>query len=158
MEVLKSIEKRTEEKTADYFIKQKVDDLIERSVIEGKKRKQLEAKVSDECSDGSTPEGFDYLTSISDFSAFPKYMGRGFQENAPDISGSVVKTGHATLLLWFADVSDDEIETFKASVVNAGFEKIGDDYVKLDGKQRLSMSISSSAGKLRIFHEITVQK
>ncbi len=158
MEVLKSIEKRTEEKTADYFIKQKVDDLIERSVIEGKKRKQMEAKVSDECSDISTPEGFDYITSLSDFSAFPKYMGRGFQENAPDISGSVVKTGHATLLLWFADVSDEEVATFKASVVSAGFEKVGDDYVKVVGNQRLSMSISSSAGKLRIFHEINVQK
>lgn len=158
MEVLKNFEKRTEEKTADYFIKQKVDDLIERSVIEGQKRKQIEAKVSDECSNPSTPEGMEYLSSISDFSAFPKYMGRGFQENAPDISGSLTTKGHATLLLWYADVSNEEAETFKATVLESGFEKVGDDYVKKSGNQRLSMSISASAGKLRIFHEITVEK
>ncbi len=158
MEVLKNFEKRTEEKTADYFIKQKVDDLIERSVIEGKKRKQMEIKVSNACSDVTTEEGFNYINSLSDFSAFPKYSGRGIQENAPDISGSLVNTGHATLLLWFADVSDEEVETFRASVLDAGFEKVGDDYVKENGKQRLSMSISASAGKLRVFHEIKVQK
>lgn len=146
--------KRSEEKTADYFINEKVEDLIERSVSEGKKRKVIEKKVSDECSTTSTTEGIAYLDSISDFSDFPKYVGRGVQELAPDISGSFKENGHSTLLIWYTDVIDEEIKDLKSDIEAAGFKRVGDDYVKHADGKRMSMSVSYSAGKLRIFHEL----
>lgn len=157
MEILKNFEKQNEEKTVDFFINSKVDDLIERSVQEGKKRSQIEIKVENECGDISTTEGFEYLSSISDFSDFPKYKGRGFQENAPDISGSLSLKGEACLTMWFADVYDNEVKNFKQSIVNAGFTPQGSDYVKKNGDKTLTMSVSASAGKLRIFHKITIK-
>lgn len=134
------------EKTVDYFIDSKVDDLIEKAVIEGKKRQQLQNKVADECSDINTDEGLEYLTSIADFSDFPKYSGRGIQDAAPDIDAN-------TLTMWFSEVEKNEVEDFIAKVSNAGFEKQGQDFVKeVDGK-KLIMSISSSGDRLRLFYK-----
>ncbi|MCQ2488689.1 MAG: hypothetical protein MJ143_05395 [Clostridia bacterium] len=134
------------EKTVDYFIDSKVDDLIEKAVIEGQKRQQLQNKVADECSDINTDEGLEYLTSIADFSDFPKYSGRGIQDAAPDIDAN-------TLTMWFSEVEKNEVEDFIAKVSNAGFEKQGQDFVKeVDGK-KLIMSISSSGDRLRLFYK-----
>lgn len=134
------------EKTVDYFIDSKVDDLIEKAVIEGQKRQQLQNKVADECSDINTDEGLEYLTSIADFSDFPKYSGRGIQDAAPDIDAN-------TLTMWFSEVENNEVEDFIAKVSNAGFEKQGQDFVKeVDGK-KLIMSISSSGDRLRLFYK-----
>lgn len=134
------------EKTVDYFIDSKVDDLIEKAAIEGKKRQQLQNKVADECSDINTDEGLEYLTSIADFSDFPKYSGRGIQDAAPDIDAN-------TLTMWFSEVENNEVEDFIAKVSNAGFEKQGQDFVKeVDGK-KLIMSISSSGDRLRLFYK-----
>ncbi|MBQ0135162.1 MAG: hypothetical protein KBS43_00280 [Oscillospiraceae bacterium] len=134
------------EKTVDYFIDSKVDDLIEKAVTEGQKRQQLQNKVADECSDINTDEGLEYLTSIADFSDFPKYSGRGIQDAAPDIDAN-------TLTMWFSEVENNEVEDFIAKVSNAGFEKQGQDFVKeVDGK-KLIMSISSSGDRLRLFYK-----
>lgn len=134
------------EKTVDYFIDSKVDDLIEKAVTEGQKRQQLQNKVADECSDINTDEGLEYLTSIADFSDFPKYSGRGIQDAAPDIDAN-------TLTMWFSEVEKNEVEDFIAKVSNAGFEKQGQDFVKeVDGK-KLIMSISSSGDRLRLFYK-----
>lgn len=134
------------EKTVDYFIDSKVDDLIEKAVTEGQKRQQLQNKVADECSDINTDEGLEYLTSIANFSDFPKYSGRGIQDAAPDIDAN-------TLTMWFSEVENNEVEDFIAKVSNAGFEKQGQDFVKeVDGK-KLIMSISSSGDRLRLFYK-----
>ena len=158
MEFFKGFGKRSEEKTADYFINAKVGDLIERSVVEGRKRRNIENKISNDCLDTSTAEGFAHLNSISDFIDFPKYKGRGMQELAPDLNGSLEDTGHATLTLWYSDVLSTEVDTFKTLVESNGFVKSGDDYIKRQNGKKMQMSISFSEGKLRIFHEVSLEK
>lgn len=142
------------EKTADYFIKNKVQDMIERSVKEGKKREQLAGAVSEACADPNTEEGKAFLGSIADFSIFPKYVGRGMQENAPDIDGSLLTSGKATLTMRFSGVEETEYEKLIKDIEAAGFEKNGSDYVKDTDTAVYTMSVSFSADKLRVFHMI----
>ena len=68
MGVIKDLNKKSN-KTVDYFIENKVEDLIDRAVVEGNRRRQIEENVADACADPTTAEGIDYLSSISDFSA-----------------------------------------------------------------------------------------
>lgn len=142
------------ESTADYFIRNKVDSMIARSVTEGKKREQIAVEVSDECSDPNTKEGQEFLGSISDFSAFPKYRGRGVQENAPALDGSLIKSNQATLTMWFSKVSSAEVAEFIQAIVDDGFEKYGNDYVKNTEYAVYTMSVSFLGDRLRIFHMI----
>ncbi len=136
------------QKTVDYFIDTKVDDLIERAVVEGKKRRQIETNVADVCADPKTDDGNEYLNSFGDFTGFPKYEGRGIQDTAPDFEGD-------TLTMWYSEVSQADVDDFVARVVNAGFvKKTHDDYVKEDGNKKYTMAISYGSGKLRVFYKI----
>ncbi len=146
MSLFKSLD-RSEKKTVEYFIDTKVDDMIERAVVEGKKRRQIETKVADVCADPSTEIGNDYINSFSDFSDFPKYEGRGIQDTAPDFDGN-------TLTMWYSEVAQADVDLFIEQVTTAGFEhKVRDDYVKVvDGKD-YTMAISYNSGKLRVFYK-----
>ena len=157
MAVFKGFNKE-EEKNADYFIRTKVDDLIEQSIQEGKRRKQIENNVSDACADISTNEGYDYLTSISDFSAFPKYRGRGLQESAPDITGSLTVKGEATLVMRYEDVSQEEFTTFESEIKSSGFEPKGKDCIKVEDGIEYTISVSYADGKMRVFHKMKALK
>ena len=146
MGVIKDLNKKSN-KTVDYFIENKVEDLIDRAVVEGNRRRQIEENVADACADPTTAEGIDYLSSISDFSAFPMYNGRGVQDAAPDMDGK-------TLTMWFTEVENEEVDQFIAQIEEAGFEKDGADYIKtIDGK-KYSMSVSTLKDKLRIFYKL----
>jgi len=146
MGIINDLDRHNNKKTVEYFINSKVDDLIERASTEGKRRKQIENKVADDCANPDTAEGLEYLSSIADFSEFPKYSGRGVQEAAPSIEPD-------TLTMWFSEVEKDEVEEFIAKIVNAGFMKNGPDYIKeIDGR-KLIMSIDYTADKLRIFYK-----
>ena len=146
MGVIKDLNKKSN-KTVDYFIDNKVEDLIDRAVVEGNRRRQIEENVADACADPTTAEGIDYLNSISDFSAFPKYNGRGVQDAAPDMEGQ-------TLTMWFTEVEQEEVDNFIAQIEGAGFAKKGSDYVKtIDGK-KYTMSVSTLKDKLRIFYKL----
>ena len=136
-----------ETQTVEDYIDNKVDYMIEKAVVEGKKRRQIENKVADVCSDPSTDMGNDYLNSFSDFSEFPKYAGRGIQNTAPDFDGN-------TLTMWFTDVSEDDVKYFIEQVISVGFEHADrDDYIReIDGEKQ-TMAISYSSGKLRIFYK-----
>lgn len=133
-------------KTVDYFIDSKVDDLIERAVIEGKRRQKIANKLADDCSDINTTDGIEYLNSIANFSEFPKYCGRGIQDTAPDLSGD-------SLTMWFSEVDPKDADNFIAQIVNAGFIKQGQDYVKTIDNRRLIMSVSTLGDKLRIYYK-----
>lgn len=132
--------------SVEYFINNKVEDLIERASVEGKRRKRIEEKVVDDSVDMNTETGIEYLNSIAaEFSDFPKYVGRGIQDLAPEIDGN-------SLTMRFSEVEPSEIDDFIAKIVNDGFLKEGDDYVKVAGKEKLIIAISSAADKLRIFY------
>lgn len=146
MDVIKGLNKKSS-KTVDYFIENKVEDLIDRAVVEGNRRRQIEENVADACADPTTAEGIEYLSSISDFSAFPMYNGRGIQDAAPDMEGQ-------TLTMWFTEVEQEEVDHFIAQIEEAGFEKDGVDYIKtVDGK-KYTMSVSTLKDKLRIFYKL----
>ncbi len=136
----------TEEKNVEYFINNKVDHLIEKAAVEGKKRQKIQEKVAKDCADMNTNDGIEYLNSIADFSDFPRYTGRGIQDNAPDISSD-------TLTMWFSEVEKEDVEFYIAQVSNAGFEKKGQDYVKEIGGKEFVMSISHSGDRLRLFYK-----
>ncbi len=154
MNIAERLYKENSAKTVDYFIKNKVDDLIERSVSEGKKREQIETEVSDACVNPDTEVGNDFIGSIADFSGFPKYAGRGIQESAPDLNGSMSKSGEATLTMWFAEVEEAEVTDFIEKILASDFKKIKSDFVKQDEKAVYTMSVSFSAGRLRVFYMI----
>ena len=146
MSVIKDLNKKSN-KTVEYFIENKVEDLIDRAVVEGNRRRQIEEKVADACADPTTPEGIEYFNSISDFSAFPMYNGRGVQDAAPDMDGK-------TLTMWFTEVESEEVDSFIAQITEAGFVKEGSDYIKnIDGKT-YTMSVSTFKDKLRIFYKL----
>lgn len=145
MDVIKNLT-GTDEKTVDYFIDAKVDDLIERAVVEGKRRQKIQNEVANDCADINTNEGLEYLSSISNFLEFPKYTGRGIQDSAPDIEPD-------TLTMWFSGVEKEDVENFIAKVSNAGFKKQGQDFVKEVNGKKLIMSISSSGDRLRLFYK-----
>ena len=155
MEIINNLDNFEEEHSVEHFIKSKVDDLIERSVVEGRKRRQIEKKVADNCGNPNTKDGAAYLSSISDFSVFPKYMGRGIQASAPelDASGKV-----STLVLRFADVNEEDVAVLESQIVAAGFEKSGNDYIKTENKYMYTMAVSYGNRKLRIFHKISTAK
>ena len=146
MDILKDLD-HADTKTVDYFINSKVDDLIERSVIEGKKRRQIEDKVADDSSDPSTHAGIEYLSQFADFTSFPKYTGRGIQDAAPDFAGS-------SLTMWFSEVVPDEVETFIKQIIDDGFKKDGPDYIKVVNGKKHIMSISTSGDRLRIYYKL----
>ena len=154
MNIAERLYKENSAKTVDFFIKTKVDDLIERSVQEGKKREQIATEVSDACSNPNTVAGTDFIGSIADFSDFPKYAGRGIQEAAPDPNGSMPRTGEATLTMWFTDVDEAEVTDFTEKILASGFKRVKNDFIKQDDKAVYTMSVSFSAGRLRIFHMI----
>ncbi len=146
MDVIKGLNKKSN-KTVDYFIDNKVEDLIDRAVVEGNRRRQIEENVADACADPTTAEGIEYLSSLADFSAFPMYNGRGVQDAAPDMEGQ-------TLTMWFTEVEQEEVDSFIAQVEEAGFEKAGADYIKtIDGK-KYTMSVSTLKDKLRVFYKL----
>ncbi len=146
MGIISDLDRDNSKKDIEFFINSKVDDLIERASTEGKRRKQIENKVADDCANPETAEGLEYLSSISSFSEFPRYSGRGVQEAAPSIEPD-------TLTMWFTEVEKNEVEEFIARIVNAGFMKDGPDYIKeIDGR-KLIMSIDYAADKLRIFYK-----
>lgn len=155
MQIVNNLMNMGGEHSVEYFIKNKVEDMIERSVVEGKKRKQIENKVCDSCGDPNTTDGALYLSSITDFSAFPKYKGRGIQDSAPEIDRSGKS---ATLVLRFTDVNDEEITAFEEQIVAAGFEKTGNDYIKTENNNVYTMAVSCANGKLRIFHKVSSAK
>lgn len=146
MGIINDLDKHNSKKTVEYFIDTKVDDLIARSVSEGKRREQFENKVADNYVNPGTEEGLEYLSSIADFSDFPKYSGRGIQDAAPSIEPN-------TLTMWFSDVEKGEVEDFIAKIVNAGFIKDGPDYIKEADGKKLIMSIDYAVDKLRIFYK-----
>lgn len=154
MNIAERLYKENSAKTVDYFIRTKVDDLIERSVQEGKKREQIANEVSDACADPNTDVGTDFIGSIADFSDFPKYAGRGVQESAPDLNGSMPKSGEATLTMWFTEVEEAEVKDYIEKILASGFKRVKNDFIKEDSKAVYTMSVSFSAGRLRIFHMI----
>ena len=146
MGVIKDLNKKTG-KTVDYFIDNRVEDLIDRAVVEGNRRRRIEEKVVDDCADPNTTEGQEFFGSIADFSAFPMYSGRGLQESAPDMDSK-------TLTMWFSEVESQEVDEFKAQIEAAGFVFDGADYVKdIDGVKH-TMSVSTLNDKLRVFYKI----
>ncbi len=154
MNIAERLYKENSAKTVDYFIRTKVDDLIERSVQEGKKREQIATEVSDACANPDTEAGTDFIGSIADFSGFPKYAGRGIQESAPDLNGSMPRSGEATLTMWFTEVEEAEVTDFVEKIQASGFKKVKGDFIKQDDKAVYTMSVSFSAGRLRVFHMI----
>lgn len=146
MGVISDLNKKTG-KTVDYFIDNRVEDLIDRAVVEGNRRRRIEEKVVDDCADPNTTEGNEFLNSISDFSAFPMYSGRGLQESAPDMDNQ-------TLTMWFSEVEQQEVDQFIAQIEEAGFEKNGADYIKDINGIKHTMSVSTLKDKLRIFYKL----
>lgn len=56
--------------------------------------------------------------------------------------------------MWFTDVDEAEVTDFTEKILASGFKRVKNDFIKQDDKAVYTMSVSFSAGRLRIFHMI----
>jgi hypothetical protein len=136
-----------------------VNKLIERSITEGKKRKVIESRVSDNCI-RSEVRKIELMSNLPDFDEFPKYGGRGVSEMAPDLQGSLEELGEITLVLRYIAVDPDEYADFMTAIEKAGFTLQGKTYFKYSDTKTYEMALSYSEkeGRMRVFHRITYTK
>lgn len=159
MDYMINLDKDVKKESVEKFIDEKVDDMIERSIVEGRKRKVIENKVQVNVVK-SDIKNMDLLVNIGDFDEFPKYKGRGYSEIAPDIQGSLEEKKMVTMILWYVSVSLDEKNAFEKSIEDAGFKKEEKEYVKTVENRTYSMSISYSEKdeKIRIYHKVVINE
>ena len=142
-----NFKKKNEKETVEYFVDAKVDELIERAAVEGEKRQAYSEKTAEVVENVKRENAIEYLGEIAEeFADFPKYVGRGMQDLEPEIVGN-------TLTMRFNEVEPGEVDDFIAKIVNDGYLKDGNDYVKVvDGVKRI-IAVDSAGDKLRIFYK-----
>lgn len=142
-----NFKKKNEKETVEYFVDTKVDELIERAAVEGEKRQAFTDRTAEIVEDVKSDNPIEYLGEIAEeFADFPKYVGRGMQDLEPEIVGN-------TLTMRFNEVEPGEVDDFIAKIVNDGYLKDGNDYVKVvDGVKRI-IAVDSAGDKLRIFYK-----
>jgi|GEM_PF-3471468 len=150
------LDSKKELETVDAFIEKKVEQLLEQSIIENKKRRKIEEKVYKKYS-VDVEEELHYLGAVSDLSQFPKYSGRGMQEHAPDIQGTISDDGFTTMTLWYREVSLEEVEEFKELLISNRFLGNKNEYTKETSKLKYYVMIeySESSKRMRLYHTIT---
>lgn len=148
-----------EPKTVDDFISKKVEKMLEQSDVETKKRRNIEDKLYKQYSLVIEDE-FRYLASVNDLSQFPRYSGRGIQEHAPDIKGSLADSGFTSMTLWYSDVFPEEVKDYKELLISNNFKVAGNEYTKetSDTKYYVMVEYSESTKNMRLYHTISKNK
>ena len=144
-----------EPQTVDDFIMVKVEQLLEQAVNENRKKRKIEEKVVRQYSSDFKDEML-FLGSVNDLSQFPVYTGRGVQEHAPDIQGSLADNGFTSLTLWYADVSPEEVDHYKNKLVADDFSESGNEFTKetKSVKYYIMIEYSKDTRKMRMYHTI----
>ncbi|MEG0980106.1 MAG: hypothetical protein RR911_03380 [Oscillospiraceae bacterium] len=157
--MIKFFKDNSEPITADDFITNKVQRMLEQSINENNKRRKIEDNVYDEYSE-VIDEEFRYLGSVNELSQFPRYSGRGNQEHAPDIKGSLADDGFTSMTLWYCDVTPKEVKEFKELLISNGFLETGNEFIKKTTQIRFYIMIEYSevTTQLRLYHTITKLK
>ncbi len=146
---------KVEPKTTDDFIMQKVETLIEQSIIENKKRRKLENRENKKFPYDFKDE-MGLLNSVNELSHFPTYTGRGIQEHAPDIKGSLTDDGFTSMTLWYHDVSQREVDDLSKKLISKRFTKRGNEYAKRtdDLEYYVMIEYSNNTSQLRLYHTV----
>ena len=142
-----SSKKKNNDETVQHFVDVRVDEMINRAAVESAKRQAYTERTAEVVEDVKSENPIEYLGEIAEeFADFPKYVGRGMQDLEPEIVGN-------TLTMRFNEVEPGEVDNFIARIVNDGYLKEGNDFVKVvDGVKRI-ISVESAADKLRIFYK-----
>lgn len=150
------LDNKKELETVDSFIEKNVKQLLDQSIIENNKRRKIEEKVNERCSVDVEQE-VRYLGAVSDLSLFPKYSGRGMQEHAPDIQGTILDDGFTSMTLWYRDVSLAEVGEYKELLISNEFLGNKNEFTKETSKLKYYVMIeySESSKRMRSYHTIT---
>ena len=155
MGLFKNIVKE-EDKTVDDLIKNKINELLSQTNIDNSNIEDRDFKINQKYNE-IVEDDFRYIGSVSDFSQFPKYSGRGTQEMKPDINGSLEQEGLITLKTWYIDVTSEEYNQFIELFISNGFIASGKEFKKyVDNIVYYAMiDYSESDKRLRIYHTIS---
>lgn len=140
----------------DRFIDNKVEEMLEQSIVENRKRRKLEHKISDVFPE-SKADDIALINSTYELMNFPIYNGTGEREHAPDIQGSLENEGKISQTLWYRAVPLEEKEEYVRVLVSDGFEGQNNEYamVKNDKKYYINIEYSNRQKQMRLYHTIT---
>lgn len=158
MGLFKNIVKE-EDKTVDDLIKNKINELLCQTNIDNSNYDDIDYKINQKYNQ-IVENDVRYIGSISDFSQFPKYCGRGTQEMPPDINGSLENEGLITLKTWYMDVTEEEFNQFVELFISNGFIANGKEFKKyVDNTIYYAMiDYSETDKRLRIYHTISIDE